>query len=251
MLMFLEEVASGFFSNFNWVDYVIAGVILLGMIIGAKKGFIDQLFGILGTFGAIVGAILLCKTVGGLMSTDGAIFDKVSSLLSEKFGEDPIYTTAYDWSNTANVNQALSTLGIPAFLSGLFTNIFASFSPGGTPAVLSEVLPLEATKLVNYAIAFIVLLIVLAVIISILKKILTNIVKIPGISTLDKFLGFVLGAAFSALILVAICLGLSALTGIITPIGNFLDNTVYSSYIGKYLEQLVTYISSLIGGFLN
>ncbi len=250
MLMFLDGASSSFFSNLNWVDYVIAGVILIGMIIGAKKGFIDQLFGILGTFGAIVGAILLCKTVGGLMSTDGGIFDKVSSMLNEKFGDAVIYTTEQDWSNTANINEVLSKLGIPGFLSGLFTNIFASFSPNGTPVVLKNVLPLEVTKLVNYAIAFIVLLIVLAVIISILKKILTNIVKIPGISTLDKLLGFVLGAAFSAIILVAACLGLSALTGIFSPIGNFLDNTVYSSYIGKYLEQLVTYVSSLIGGFL-
>ena len=252
MLCFFEGSFS--FDMLNWVDYVMLGIVLVGIIIGAKRGFMDQLFALVGTFGAFMGAILLCKVVGKLMGTDGIIFDKISEFLNGKFSTDAgklIYNQPLDWSDKSNVDAALGIMGIPSFLSGIFLKMFAKFSPDGQKAVLADVLPVSLTELVNCAIAFIVLLIVLAIVIAILKKVLLKAVKAPGIKTVDTLLGLILGAVFAVLLMVVVCLVATALATIIPKLLDFVNDTVYQSYFGKFLQKLVEWISGFVGGFLS
>ena len=134
--------------TFIWVDVVILVALLFGTIIGLKKGFVDQLFSLIGTVAVIGLALFLCKPIANmLMASDkGVIFDKVSAVLMEKLGGWEHYTTTQlVWSdietNKGLINAALEMLGIPSFIVsfGIFNGIFNNFST--EPTTLQAQLP--------------------------------------------------------------------------------------------------------------
>ena len=66
-------------ATFMWVDVVICFVLFVGFFIGWKKGFVDQLFSLVGIVAVLVLAVLMCKPIANvLMATDkGVIFDSI------------------------------------------------------------------------------------------------------------------------------------------------------------------------------
>ena len=238
MLLFTEAIN---WASFSWVDIVIAVILLIGVIIGIKKGFVDQLFALVGVVAVLVASLLLCKPVANaILTTDsGVIFDKLSAFLETKLGAWEYYTTnPIVWSDTeANksiIATALSLLGAPAFLVGfgVFDGVFKGFSAEAT--TLSQQLPQQLTALVNYAIAFVILFIVLLIVLAIIKKFFKNIVKLPLIKQIDKFLGAIFALVKHLAILVVILTVLSIMSSVVPTVGNFVNEVIYGqSWIGQ------------------
>ena len=71
----------------NWFDVAFLIVLAVFMIIGAVKGFVDQLFGLLGVFVAIYLSTSLCGSVAKIFPDDsGAIYTKIEQIADEKLG---------------------------------------------------------------------------------------------------------------------------------------------------------------------
>ena len=240
MLLFTENVQP---ASFSWVDIVIALILLIGVIVGIKKGFVDQLFALVGVLAVLIASLLLCKPVANafLTADSGVIFDKLSAFLETKFGSWEYYTTTpIVWSdietNKSIISTALQMVGAPAFLIGfgVFDGIFKGFS--AEPTTLAEQLPQQLTALVNYAIAFVVLFIVLLIVLLIVKKFFKNIVKLPLIKQIDKFLGAIFALVKNLAIIVVILTVISILSSVVPTLGDFLTNVVYGqSWIGQNL----------------
>jgi len=238
MLLFTETVKA---TSFTWVDIVIIAILLIGVIVGIKKGFVDQLFALVGVVAVLVAALLLCKPIANAILTadSGVIFDKLSAFLSEKFAGWEYYTTTpIVWSdvetNKQIIDTALQMVGAPAFLIGfgVFDGLFKGFST--EPTTLAEQLPQQLTALVNYAIAFVVLFIVFLIVLAIIKKFFKNIVKLPLLKQIDRFLGAVFALAKNLAIIVVLLTVISILSSVIAPLGNFLNEVVYGqSWIGQ------------------
>lgn len=244
-------------TTFMWLDFVIIAVLLVGVFIGVKKGFIDQLFSMLGIFAAIIGAILLCKFVANnfMATNSGAIFDKIQEFTANKLGEWEYYESiSVVWSDTETnaglINQALTMLGLPEIISnlGLFNGMFENFS--AQPATLASQLPQALTLYVNYAISFVILFIVLSIAIWITKKALKKLVSLPLIAPIDKLLGIIFAVSKNLIFIIAVFVVATFISSLITPIGDFINNVVYQqSWFGQNLiKPLVSWIMSLIAG---
>lgn len=238
MLLFTEATQT---ASFTWVDIVIIAILLIGVIVGVKKGFIDQLFALVGVIAVLVAALLLCKPIANalLTSDSGVIFDRLSAFLQEKFGGWEYYTTTpIVWSDVETnkhiIDTALQMVGAPAFLIGfgVFNGLFKGFSAEAT--TLAEQLPQQLTALVNCAIAFVVLFIVLLIVLAVVKKFFKNIVQLPLIKQIDKFLGAVFALVKNLALIVVILTVISILSSVVAPLGNFLNEVVYGqSWIGQ------------------
>jgi len=242
--------------TFMWLDVVILVVLLIGLVIGLRKGFIDQLFSLIGIVAVIVLAVLMCKPVAtALMASDkGVIFDKISSILLEKLGSWEYYTTTQVvWSdvetNKTLIATALEMLGMPKILVtfGVFNGIFRGLS--AEPTTLQAQLPQQLTLYINYVIAFLILFVVLLVAVIIVKNILKKIVDLPILKQVDQFLGLLFGLLKNFAIIIAVFAVITFLSSIITPLGNFMSETVYgTSWIGHniikpIMELVMKYIT--------
>ena len=243
-------------ATFMWVDVVICFVLFVGFFIGWKKGFVDQLFSLVGIVAVLVLAVLMCKPIANaLMATDkGVIFDKISGFLTEKLGSWEHYTTTQVvWSdvetNKGLINSALEMLGLPSFLIslGIFNGIFKGFST--QPTTLQEQLPQQLTTYVNYIVAFLILFVVLFIAVMIVKSILKKIVSQPLLKQVDQFLGILFGVLKNFVIIIAVFTAITFLSSIIQPLGNFMNETVYGvSWIGQkiikpIMELVLQYIA--------
>ena len=84
----------------NWFDVAFLIVIAVFMIIGAVKGFVDQLFGLLGVFVAIYLSTSLCGSVAKIFPDDsGAIYTKIEQIADEKLGGSEYYDMPVNWSD--------------------------------------------------------------------------------------------------------------------------------------------------------
>ena len=250
MLLFQSE------NVFIWLDYIILVLLLVGVIIGLKKGFVDQLFSMIGIVAVVIGAVALCSTVANtfLSNESGAIFDNISSFVQEKLANWEYYsTTPIVWSDTATneeiITQAITLLGIPAVFVkiGIFDGVFQKFPT--TESTLESHLPKILTQYVNYAVAFIILFIIFAIVVFLLKRTLKKIVSLPIINVIDKFLGVIFGLAKNLMVIISVFVFASFLSTLITPIANFLSSVVYEkSWFGQTLIQpIVEWIISLLG----
>lgn len=242
-------------TTFMWLDFVIIAILLAGVFIGIKKGFINQLFSLVGVFAAIIGAILLCKLVANnfMASDSGAIFDKIQEYTANKLGAWEYYeTTPVVWSDTeANaglINQTLTMLGLPAIIAslGLFNGMFESFSV--EPSTLASQLPQTLTLYVNYAISFVILFIILSIAIWIAKKTLEKLVSLPLIAPINKLLGMIFAVVKNFIIIIAVFAVATFISSFITPVGDFINNVAYGqSWFGQNLiKPLVEWVMSLI-----
>lgn len=242
-------------TTLMWLDFVIIAILLVGVFIGIKKGFIDQLFSLVGIFATIIGAILLCKLVANnfMASDSGAIFNKMQEFTANKLGEWEYYeSTKVVWSdvetNAGLINQALTLLGLPAIIAnlGLFNGMFKGFS--AEPATLASQLPQTLTLYVNYAISFVILFIILSIAILILKKTLKKLASLPLIAPIDKLLGIIFAVIKNLITIIAVFVVATFISSFITPIGDFINNVAYEqSWFGqKLIKPIVEWIMSII-----
>ena len=238
----------------NWFDVAFLIVLAVFMIIGAVKGFVDQLFGLLGVFVAIYLSTSLCGSVAKIFPDDsGAIYTKIEQIADEKLGGSEYYDMPVNWSdveeNKEKTNEVINQLGVPGFIVelGLFNGIFKNFPEGET--TLREVLPQQLTQTVNNVLVFIVLFILIMIVIAILKAILKKVAKIAGLNTINRLLGMAMGGIKITAIVVCVLAVLTIVGSFVGFIGNFVSNAVFtesaigSSILKPIVEWVLTKIS--------
>ena len=99
-------------KNVAVLDIIVLVILIIFLIVGANKGFMRQLLGFLGVFGALVLTVLLC--------------DKVAKLVTENVPQ--LYETVKGWATSLfkldglegltgeELKTAIASSGIPSFL---------------------------------------------------------------------------------------------------------------------------------------
>lgn len=185
-------------KNVAVLDIIVLVILIIFLIVGASKGFMRQLLGFLGVFGALVLTVLLC--------------DKVAKLVTENIPQ--FYETVKGWATSLfkldglegltgeELKNAIASSGIPSFLQGVVLKMIES---EGSDVTIVVVLANWMMNIMCGAILFVVILIVFAIV----KKILTAFVDLPIIKSIDKLLGAVFAVLKGLLILLIVCMLLS------------------------------------------
>ncbi len=239
----------------TYMDIAFILILIISGIIGAVKGFAKQFFSFVSLIIIVVVAGLLCESLGSFLypvfgkPIESGFVDWVKSK-----DVDGLFTTAQNWTNTANVEKALSMLGIPALINNLLgATIFPTFASFGESAVLVEVLPPVLAGWTMNTIAFVVITLILGIILFIVKRIVFKLIERPGISGVNRVLGALVSMVYTYAVLSVILMLVSTLLasmGLFTEIQEFLSTQSDLSIKGYLPIFHLMYNYNFIGEFI-
>lgn len=201
-------------GGISFVDIGLAVFLLIFVIIGAKKGFMLSLLGLIGTLVSLIVAIFLAQRVADLLYPVFGMGDAInkwstgiiSGILNPD--ADPGNMFAIPLGAPENisgiVNEALSKLGLPAFiitpLGESISGSIGNYVANSGAAILEEmsiinVLAPIMTNVIMLFIAGLLTFIVIRIIVAILSAIVKAILKSSkALRGADRWLGALLGA---------------------------------------------------------
>ena len=218
--------------NVALVDLVVLAVLLIALIVGLAKGFVRQIFSLLGGIAALVVAIFTCTYVAEFLSSSiPSIPESISAQLEGLLGLDGVLLQG----TKEQIIESLSSTKIPAFLHELVaTTISESAGELNLTATL--------TGYVMIAIAFVVVFILSLIVFAILKKIFSALTSIGVLGAIDRILGMIFSIAVALVGLLVICIVLSL---IIPNINEFLIPVTESG------EKVTCHFNTLLTAIMN
>lgn len=184
-------------------DVVLFVGLILGLLIGYRKGFVRVLLsGLFKRIVALVSAILLAKPIGRLIAKRflfGGIADWIEKALAKALGE-----------NTASLTGETVNGELPRVARWLIdllnvdTDAIVSGSEGEGEALIRAISEKLATPVANFfgvLIAVFVLYFFFRLAFGLIRGVLDRIMSLPGLVIVNKVLGVVAGFAFSVLFL--------------------------------------------------
>lgn len=168
-----------------WVDLIIVGVLLLGLGIGARHGFLQTLGGIAATVVSFIGAGIAAAALSGTVAR------WIRPLLEKK-----ITAGAADESAASLVEQAGFFGDTARRLTDSITALVQQTSQSLITAVTDGI-----AQSVAYALVYLVAFVVLMLLCRLVLRALRLASRIPGLHLLDLLGGGVLGLGVAALLL--------------------------------------------------
>lgn len=222
------------------LDIIVLVVIGIFAVLGAIKGFIKSIFGLLSVTVAVLIASLLggeiAKLISSISSGTGATFgaDLANTIHEFLTSQGGIFTSIPTGGYTEGmVIDTLSTIGIPAVIGSVIAPPVVGALQGIAGVSLADAVAPVLAELAISAIGFIVVFVIvwalLLVVCSLLKK-LFNSFKI--LKAIDILLGFVFGVVKGAII---ICIPLTILTSLnfIPGLSELIANTVIVKWLAE------------------
>ncbi|MFA6796487.1 MAG: CvpA family protein [Bacilli bacterium] len=247
---------------FDWISIVYIVILVLGLIIGAKKGFFQMMLSLLGVIFCFVAAYFLAAPVA---SWAKSTFE----------WDDTLINSIYDWflskSSAASqvLNRSDAELAMPTLVGalgvpGVFQSYVSSFALSSIPEA-GATLPVgiyiaEGLSNIAFTVAsFLAVFIAAAIVLAILKHFAKELTKHNLIGSLDKFVGAAIGLVIAASVVVLVSYGLTFLS-VIGSASTYITNTLrleddsYWSfakviYENNFFTLLTEQISSLANSF--
>lgn len=218
------------------LDIVLIVVAALCIIIGLSKGVLKQLFSIGSLILAIVASYFLCSPVCnfameksiGTFQPYTAVEEKVTEIAVNKLGEgiNEIITAE---TVEAQIQEALTGMGLPGLLSGPVYNAFADQITEIEGKTLGDLfIPLLSgfvLKIICYVLIFVVAFILLKIVFALISKLL----DIGVFKFVDRLVGAAIGLVIALLIANVLMVGLSFLAGVIPAVSEFIAKDIASS----------------------
>jgi len=217
-------------------DVVVVLIVLIFGLIALSKGFFKCLMGFIGTIVAIVLAFTFAKTMSSYFEKWWGWLTKLTQFFTEKFSA----INGFDMEITGDLNGDLSSAEVPAFIVSILIKVFSDTEiPEGT--TIAQLIASPLANLLIVAASFLIIFIL----IRLISVILANTVglalnKMPVISGINKFFGFVLGIIEGLFLVYFILIVLSFI-----PVQAVTD-MIYNSVLTRFL-----YDYNLFGWLLN
>lgn len=206
------------------IDVVLGVIILIAIIVGAKKGFAKQLTSLVAGVGTIIGAMLLCTIVTNYLLTLPLVEGWLPSVQGW-FAKLPGATTPV--ASVEELTAALNT-GWLRILSSQASSLFATMQALGCTS-FDGYLGHMALRYILEIASFILLYIVLLYIVKGIGALLNRINRIGFFKVLDKLLGILMSLAMTYLIVVVVIL-----TG---------TEMLLTKYLPQYQDPVLFYIA--------
>ena len=232
-LLALPSVVALGGMNVALVDLVVFSILLIAFVVGGAKGFMGQIFALLGGFAAIVVAVLTCTQVGEFLSTTfPTIPESIKTQVNGLLGLDGVLLQGAK----EQVLESLKTTNLPAFLHNIIADLI--IAQGGN-LKLTEII----TGWVITAIAFVATFIIALFLIRFLKKIFKTLTNNPTINAIDRILGAIFKCLLTLIIIIIIIIVLSLVAtefvnGLLQPV------TESGEQINCLFNDILTWVMS-------
>ncbi len=256
----------------NWLLIVVLVLLLGGTIAGLVKGFADTIYSLIATALIIVLTIVLCPlTVKALQSSEkltNFIYEKVDNVINLEEAYDKAITkenvdASHDSEAEAqkempsNVDDVLDKFGLPSIIRKAMTgsedfkeyvkNSADDFARGKLDSLEKYVCE-KLTGIIISAMGFIITFIIVALLVFFLGKILDLISKLPGIKTINKWLGACAGFLEALLVIWVVFMIVTLIAS--TELGQIMLQQINASKILSFIYEhnlISKKIFSLIG----
>ncbi len=230
MLNTLAAVVNVGSSYVAIIDLVLLALLIVSLLIGAKKGFLGQILSILGSVASIILAVMLCEKVADfIMTSMPSLVDGLKDKIGELFG----LTDELLAGTKEQILQSLAQTNIPAFLHDILAN--AIIETAGDLDIVNIL-----TKWVLVAISFVLIFIIISIVFALIKSIFKGLTKISIIGALDRILGAILMALklllFATIIITAVSL-FTDMNAILAPTLD--DGTVVESVFNSFVSWIM------------
>lgn len=235
-------------ANFGlYADLACAGVLLIFLIVGLVRGFINQFFGLVGSIAAFILASLLCGVVVRFLNGTFGVVDKLAEAISGKLGSAEWLTASI---SEENIRNACAEMSMPDFVTNFIVS--QALNAAGGYENLGGFVSGALANLVVSGITYVVLYLILKLLLFLLKKLLENLVKLPGLNAANKLLGCALGlikgliAVYVLLFFVSI---IPASEGFFANVKQAVDQSKLAAFLAEknLFAMLISWVASKIG----
>lgn len=231
----------------NWVDFVIAAMVLLGAWSGYRKGFLmafSKLASyILGFIGALTFYKPFAEYLGRIASLKAGVIHTVAGAvqLPENVQKAPIQSLALD-----KVQGALDSMALPAMYKkqvGEMVEQLGAITQQADVFTISDAVHQLIAGVILQIMAFIILVFVIEFVVSLIFKGVARLMSYSPAGVLDKGAGLVLGSAKSVLVVTIMLVVANPILslGYLNKAGMFgqLCSGIQGSRFSTYLISLV------------
>lgn len=221
-------------------DIVVIVILALAGLVGASKGFVKSVMGLIAVVAATLVAWLLggevAKLVGGIaLGEGGTLTDALSVTISQSLASkgEALTTAPVGGYTVETVTSLLQVAGVPGIIVGIIASPLASALSSHGAVPLADILgPILADMVFTAGAFLLVFVLVYAIFLVISKKIAKAISNTNLLKGVDAFLGLLLGAIKAVLAIWVVL----ALFGILNFIP-FFEDIISSSSILTWLIQ--------------
>jgi len=244
--------------GFNFIDYAIIILLLLGALNGFRKGFIGSIVGFLGSIAALLLSVKFYKSFAGLLNEKYGILSSIYGFLAEHMPLPLEVSTAP--LNATGINLLilkLNSMTLPEFIKTQVANqaqdLFQSASQLGLSTIGEVLTYIVATTLLN-GLAFIILCFLLTNLLHLVARILSKSLDNTFLGGINRFGGLVVGAGLNGLGLM-VFIGIFTLflevagqadSSMLVAIGNTANQSVLVPYFKQGYGILLSKAISLI-----
>ena len=222
---------------------IMVGIPVLTAVIGLKKGFFKQLFGMCSLLVALAAAFFLSPMVTGLLNDHTSLHDRAEAFAAEKIDG---FLGKYDAESGTQVEEALSKSYLPeSFVRGLIEKVDAGVAVTREEYVsrLSGSAADYTVKVCGVAVTFLAAWLVLGIVLAILGVL----DKLPVIKEANHGLGLLLGLIKGVLIVWLLCNVIAAIGH--TEFGQSLAQTITEDpVLSTVYNYALAFTGLLMGG---
>lgn len=223
------------YLGYNIIDFIVIGIMILFMIEGTVKGFVRSIFGLLSFILSILIAKLLYSDLAVILKTTTNMDENLKVWILERLGGNMGEKVA-DLSSSQ-----LSSLKIPELLHSDF---LVKLHEGNlTESLQIQITQLLSDLMINILAVFIIFF-ASQIVFWLLEKILNLFTKLPVISQLNRFLGFIFGSLKGVVILYISF-------ALLIPILSFVPQQGITDKINESIIGSELYNNNVVVRFLN
>ena len=205
-------------------DLIIAAVLVLTVVLGARAGLLKSLAGVI---------VVVCSAVGASWSArvfSDPLAEKLAPLLSAKLTEK-LESGGAPAVQTGSAGEMLEKFGFSGkTLDTLTEQVLQQVRETGRS--LTETVVTTVTHSISYAVVFLVSFLVLLVALTLLMKLLQLAAELPGLKTVNSLGGAILGLIKGVLLVFAAVWILRRLQLLITP--EMVDSTFLLKFFANH-----------------
>jgi len=185
----------------NYVLIIVLAILVIGAIIGWKKGFLDMLFGAVSMTIALILAVLIGPKLGAFIQENTGMTDKLSVKVSQTLNLEDLAI------EVPEPDAFIENLNLPVVVKEKITS--AEFEEKlnldkmaeDASRKMAEVVASFLAKMIITALCFVIVFVIALILLFLLNKILDVVVKLPLLKQANQLAGLALGAFQAVLII--------------------------------------------------
>lgn len=224
------------------LDIAIVLIILINVIIGAKKGFIKTAYSFVKFAASAVCAFFFAKPLAAIIKTTDIYRNTESSLvekLCDYIENGNVDLTESIAQSKAQIDEFLSSIGTS--FDKLFGASDGGFLSGNEESVLefSRGIVEPVCSALATVVAFVAIFLAASLVLFIVMKILDVFASAPVIKQFNSLLGALAGAVVACLLVFILIMLVSALTPFLETVGVVInDEVIGATYIYKWFKDI-------------